>query len=358
MVSLLERKLIVVTGKGGVGKSTLACALGIAAAQQGQRTIVVELGDQYRLRELFATDGNDQDGPDAAGGIERSEHPNAGHRAHHAGRHHGEEIELQEALWSTSIDPDRALAEWLQTLTGRISARLLASSSTFQYFAAAAPGVKELVSMVKLRELCEGRGAAKSGSSDSSRERRGRPAYDLVVLDAPASGHALALLRSPQTFSTIVRVGPLAEQAQALRELLEDTKRSAYVAVTHASEMAVTETLELEEGLRVELDRDLDAVIVNGTMPRRFTRDELDRISNAADGQSQSASAGVMSSAAQMARAINDRARVQLAQIARLRRQRFAEGSPPVVLTVPFAFVQVLDLAAVRRISDRLARHL
>ena len=75
------------------------------------------------------------------------------------------------------------------------------------------------------------------------------------------------MLRSPQTFSAIVRVGPLAEQAQALRELLEDAQRSAYVAVTHASEMAVTETLELEEGLRRELDRDLDAVIVNGTMP-------------------------------------------------------------------------------------------
>lgn len=352
MVSLLERKLIVVTGKGGVGKSTVACALGLAAARKGRRTIVVELGDQHRLRDLFAADGSNQDGPDSAGGTELSEHPNAGHHAHYVGRHQSEEIELQEGLRSTSIDPDRALAEWLQTLTGRISARLLASSSTFQYFAAAAPGARELVSMVKLHELCEGRRATASGASDSRRERRSRSAYDLVVLDAPATGHALAMLRSPQTFSTIVRIGPLAEQAQALRELLEDAKRSAYVAVTHASEMAVTETLELEEGLRRELDRDLDAVVVNGTMPRRFTRKELDRIS-AAD--SQNASAGVTSSAAQMARTINDRARVQLAQIARLRRQRVAEGSPQVVLTVPFAFVQVLDLAAVRRISDRLA---
>ncbi|HTA97458.1 MAG TPA: ArsA family ATPase [Solirubrobacteraceae bacterium] len=351
MVSLLERKLIVVTGKGGVGKSTVASALGLAAAQRGLRTIVVELGAQRRLPDLFAADKTGQNGPDLAMRSGGSEHSRRGHRPD---RHDGDEIELQEGLWTVSIDPDRALGEWLQTLTGRISARLLTSSGTFQYFAAAAPGVKELMSMVKLRELCEERGETKSGSSDSSRERRGRKAYDLVVLDAPASGHALAMLRSPQTFSAIVRVGPLAEQAQALRELLEDAQRSAYVAVTHASEMAVTETLELEEGLRRELDRDLDAVIVNGTMPRRFTREELDRISAAAAGQNQGASAAVTSSAVHMARTINDRARVQLAQIARLRRQRFAGGSPPAVLTVPFAFVPVFDLDAVRRISDRL----
>jgi anion-transporting ArsA/GET3 family ATPase len=350
MVSLLERKLIVVTGKGGVGKSTVASALGLAAAQRGLRTIVVELGAQHHLPDLFAAHKTGPETSDQAVHAGGDEPASSGH---HSDRRDGEEIELQEGLWSTSIDPDHALAEWLQTLTGRISARLLASSSTFQYFAAAAPGVKELVSMVKLRELCEGRGVAKSGSGDSSRRRRGRMAYDLVVLDAPASGHALAMLRSPQTFSTIVRVGPLAEQAQALRELLEDTERSAYVAVTHASEMAVTETLELEEGLRVELDRDLDVVVVNGTMPRRFTREELDRISSAT-GQDRSANAEVASSAAQMARTINDRARVQLTQIARLRRQRFAGGSPPAVLTVPFAFVPVFDLDAVRRVSDRL----
>jgi anion-transporting ArsA/GET3 family ATPase len=350
MVSLLERKLIVVTGKGGAGKSTVASALGLAAARQGLCTIVVELSSQHHLPDLFAAEEIGPDGPGQAVHSDGGEHTDRGHRANH---HEGQEVELQEGLWSTSIDSDRALAEWLQTLTGRISARLLASSSTFQYFAAAAPGAKELVSMVKLRELCNGRSATKSESHDSSPGRRRRAAYDLVVLDAPATGHALALLRSPQTFSAIVRVGPLAEQAQEVRELLEDARRTAYIAVTHASEMSVTETLELEEGLRGELHRDLDAVIVNGTVPRRFTLEELGRISTAA-GRGQNANTAIRSSAAQMARTVNDRARGQLAQIARLRRQRFAEGSPPIVLTVPFAFVRIFDLEAVRRISDRL----
>ena len=101
--------------------------------------------------------------------------------------------------------------------------------------------------------------------------------------------------------------------------------------------MAVTETLELEEGLRRQLDRDLDAVIVNGTVPRRFTREDLERIALArSDGGDGATSAA--SDAVRMARAVNDRARVQLAQIARLRRQRSCTArSPPAVPDRAFA---------------------
>jgi anion-transporting ArsA/GET3 family ATPase len=317
MASLLERKLIVVTGKGGTGKSTVACALGLIAAGRGLRTIVVEVGDQRHIADLFGAESSRED-------------------------HHGDEIELQQNLWSTSLDPDRAMIEWLQTLTGRISARLLASSSTFQYFAAAAPGAKELVSMIKVRELCAGR------------------AYDLVVLDAPATGHALAMLRSPQTFAAIVRVGPLADQAVRVRELLADPRRTGYMAAAHATEMAVTETLELEQGLRRGLDRDLDAIVVNGTAPRRFTRTELERIAQLdvellaeCDSDAQ-----VLRGATQMALAVHERARVQQNQIARLRRLRFAPATQPGVLTIPLAFTRELDLQGVREISAQLERKL
>jgi anion-transporting ArsA/GET3 family ATPase len=331
MASLLDRKLIVVTGKGGTGKSTVACALGLIAARRGARTIVVEVGQQHHMPELFARE-TDAEHPDLIGGAQNADH---GHR--------GEVVELQERLSSTSIDPDRAMIDWLQTLTGRLSARLLASSSTFQYFAAAAPGAKELVSMMEVRGLCEGRG-----------ERKGSRGYDLVVLDAPATGHALAMLSSPRTFATIVRAGPLAEQAGAVRELLEDPGRTGYVAVAQGTEMAVSETLELEEGLRLHLDRDLDAVIVNGTLPRRFTRDELARVSVAA-ATADSALAG---SAGRVAHAVHERARVQQSQIARLRRQRFTEGRSPNVVTIPFVFTPELDLAGAWEIAERLERSL
>jgi anion-transporting ArsA/GET3 family ATPase len=335
MASLFERKLIVVTGKGGTGKTTVACALGLLGAQRGLRTIVAELGDQHRLPVLF---GHPQD------------------------QESGVEVALDDGLWSTSIDPDRALIEWLRTLGGRISMRMLAASSTFHYFAAAAPGAKELVSMIKVRELCEARSADKSESSDTQREARGRARpYDLVVLDAPATGHALAMLRSPQTFAAIVRAGPLAEQAQRVRELLEDPLRSGYLAVAQGTEMAVSETLELEEGLRRQLDRDLDAIVVNGTVPRRFTREELGRIAAATgDGAlvALGKSSSLASSAGRTANAVYEGARVQQSQIARLRRQYFAEDVPPEILTIPFVFASQLDLAGVRKIATRLERRL
>jgi anion-transporting ArsA/GET3 family ATPase len=323
MASLLERKLIVVTGKGGTGKTTVACALGLLAARRGLRTIVAELGDQHRLPAMFGQ-------------------PRAPES--------GVEVKLEPGLWSTSIDPDEALFEWLRTLGGRISVRMLAASSTFHYFAAAAPGAKELVSMVKVRELCEGQ-----------HRRKDRASYDLVVLDAPATGHALAMLRSPQTFAAIVRVGPLAEQAQGVRELLEDAQRTAFLAVAQGTEMAVAETLELEEGLRRHLDRDLDAVVVNGTVPRRFTREELGRVSSATgdDAQTEPDERAILAgSAGRMARSVYERARMQQSQIARLRRQRFADGMPPGVVTIPFVFSPELDLAAVREIAVGLARKL
>jgi anion-transporting ArsA/GET3 family ATPase len=340
MASLLERKLIVVTGKGGTGKTTVTCALGLLAARRGLRAIVVEFGDQHRLPALFG----------------RSQTPES-----------GMEVELEKDLWSTSIDPDKALFEWLRTVSGRISARMLATSSTFRYFAAAAPGAKELVSMVKVRNLCEAHTHDTLATSNDRREDRDdRRGYDLVILDAPATGHALAMLSSPRVFAGIVRMGPLAEQAQGVRELLEDRRLSTYVAVTHATEMAVTETLELEEGLRRQLDRDLSVVVVNGVLPRRFTREELARISAATEDRSPEEetegtlgeSTPLIIAAGRMARTVHQRARLQQAQIARLRRQRFAEGMPPGVVTLPFVFTPELDLAGVRELATRLDRRL
>ncbi len=216
--------------------------LGLLAAQHGLRVIVAELGEQGRLTDLF--------------GIPRDEA--------------GGEIELDENLFTISIDPDRALMEWLQSIGGPVAGRMLSSSSTFQYFAAAAPGAKELVSMIKMWELTRG-----------ERWRRRAAGYDLVILDAPATGHALGMLHSPWTFGSIARVGPIAGHTRELQQLLEDPARSGYVAVSHASEMAVSEVLAIQDGLRDKVRRELDTVIVNEVLPRRFSEPELQRIDRA-----------------------------------------------------------------------------
>jgi anion-transporting ArsA/GET3 family ATPase len=349
MSSLLDRKLIVVTGKGGVGKTTLSAALGLLAARRGLRTIVVQLG------------GAESDSG-AAGRL-------AALLGHAEAPAHGLEVELTEHLWGLSIDRDRVLAEWLRALGGRVPARVLTSSSSFQYLIAAAPGAREMLSMVKVWELAQDRrpgerGARAENAKASAKAPRGD--YDLVVLDAPATGHALALLRSPQLFSAIARVGPVARQARQVRELFEDPALTAYLAVAHATEMAMSETLELQEDLRAELGRELHAVVVNATLPRRFEREELHRIAGldgdlAAEtakagtpraGRRRASSPTVARSAGRAARAAHERARAQQGQIARLRRRGVE------VVTIPFTFQTELDLAAVQQIGDRLERRL
>src|SRR6185437_8795762 len=335
MGSVFDRELVVVSGKGGAGKSTLAAALALLAADRGLRTIVVEVGEQNRLRTLFGVDGAEA----------------------------SVETQLQDRLWSLSIDPDRALLEWLQSLGGRVSGRVLASSSTFQYFAAAAPGAKELVSMVKIWELTQGK------------RWRGRThGYDLVVLDAP------------RTFGAIARVGPIAAQAERLRQLLQDPTRTDYLAVAHASELAVTETLELQRRLGEQLGRGLRAVVVNGTLPQRFNPAELRQLSSLAaraelaalasggqgrakpptssrsrpqpqrpsrtSGMASSDGSATLSAASAAAHAVSERARAQHNQLARLRRRGFE------VTGVPFQFSGELDLSGVRRIAEHLRRKL
>ncbi|HEY2202734.1 MAG TPA: ArsA-related P-loop ATPase, partial [Solirubrobacteraceae bacterium] len=208
-----------------------------------------------------------------------------------------------------------------------------ASSGTFQYFAAAAPGAKELISMVKIWKLTQG-----------SHRRSG--GYDLVILDAPATGHALGMLHSPQTFGAIARVGPIASQTQRVRELLGDPARASYLAIAQPTEMAITETLELQDGLQQRLDRTLDAVVLNGTLPRRFSAAELLQIDRLEESNP------VMRSAALAARAVHDRARSQHNQLARLRRRRFE------VLPVPFIFTAGLDLTGIELIAGHLSKRI
>jgi anion-transporting ArsA/GET3 family ATPase len=352
MASALERKLIVVTGKGGVGKTTVSAALGLLGARRGLRTIVVEV--------TGGEAGNDAAGTGRLAAL----------LGHCEPPPHGVEVELQEGLlWGLSIDRDRVLAEWLRALGGRVPARVLTSSSSFQYLIAAAPGAREMISMVKVWELAQGRRPADRESRGKS-PAEGARGYDLVVLDAPATGHALAMLRSPQTFSTVARMGPIARQSGQVRELLEDPARSAYLAVAQATEMGVTETLELRESLRRELGRELHAVVVNGALPQRFDGGELQRIASlgggapsggraagARNGYRDAGADAVTRSAVRAAHAVHTRARTQQRQLARLRRGAGPHGSP-LVLKVPFLFRGELDLEAVQRIAKGLERGL
>src|SRR2546421_8377721 len=242
MPSIFDRNLIYVTGKGGVGRSTVAGALGLAAAERGRRTIVCEVAEQGRLPGVF---GRELEGP--------------------------VELELARGLFATSIDPQAALEEWLRTQVGGALVRLLGQSSAFQYFVAAAPGARELVTIVKVWELAQ-----------RERWKPGAEGYDLVVVDAPASGHGVGMLRTPKTYGDLARIGPIHKQADQVARFLRNPRRTGYVGVSLAEEMPVTETLEVDGALRGSVGGGLETIIVNGVYPRRFAKADVERLEAAA----------------------------------------------------------------------------
>ena len=233
------------TGKGGTGKTTVSAALGLIAARQGKRTMVCEVAEQSRVPNLFGRDG-------------------AGFS----------EVELAENLWAISVDPEHAREEWLKfQLRSGALAGVLNSSRIFSYLAAAAPGLAELVTVGKVWELAQ-----------LQRKTSKASPYDIVIVDAPATGHGVAMLRAPKTFREAARVGPVANQAGRIHEFLADPAETAVVAVALAEDMPVNETLDLGERLKEEMGQHIQSIVVNAVYPERFNGAEAEAIA-AADGK-------------------------------------------------------------------------
>jgi anion-transporting ArsA/GET3 family ATPase len=310
MAAILDKRLVFVTGKGGVGKTTVAAALGLAAATAGRRTIVCEVAQQERLSRVF--------GRKAVG--------------------YGETY-LAPDLYAISIDPERSLEEYLrQQVKPAPLYALLCDNRLFQYFAAATPGLRELVTIGKVWELAQ----------FERRDPRALP-YDLVIVDAPPTGHGLGILRTPRTFRDAARVGPVRRQADRIDSFISDPASTAIVAVALPEEMPVTETMEFERALRRQMGMELDSVVVNALYPERFSEAEAEQIEQAADS---GGSAGV--EAALRAALFEHRwARTQRSELERLRAQ-LRRG----VITLPFLFEPELDRLSFEALSAELERQL
>jgi anion-transporting ArsA/GET3 family ATPase len=307
--SLLDKRLVVVTGKGGVGKTTVAAALGLAAARRGKRTVVCEVAEQERLAPML--------GAAAAG--------------------HSEQ-QVSDGLFAISVDPERAKAEWLRyQLKSRTLAGVLGGSRLFQYLTAAAPGLSELVTIGKVWDLAQ------------LERRTGGSVFDLAIVDAPATGNALAMLTSPRTFASVARLGPVGRQAEKIDRFLRDGSSTGVLVTALPEEMPVNETIDFEQRLREELGMGVDRIVVNALHPARFSAKEARALEEAAN-----ASAGAVARAA-VAAALSEhrRARAEHAQLRRLRRA----ASAPVV-ALPRVFEPELGRDDLERLSAELERGL
>jgi anion-transporting ArsA/GET3 family ATPase len=229
---------------------------------------------------------------------------------------------------------EHALEEYLHERAGRVG-DLLTASRAFHAFAHATPGMRELMTVGKAWELAQ-----------DPRRISGHKPYDLVVVDAPATGHALGGLRTPKTFAEIARVGPIAHQGRTIDATLRDPAQTAVLAVALPEEMPVTETLDLRRRLPDAIGLELAGVVVNACLPERLGPRQARTVADAL------ASAGgkrVAHAALRTALSEHARASGQREQVARL-----AEGlgSPP--LELPYLFVETLDPEALSDLADRL----
>ncbi len=302
MPAILDHRLIFITGKGGVGKSTVAIALGMLGARRGLRTIVAELAAQSRVRRAFEQDGD--------------------------GAH---EVELAPGLFTISIDPQQAMDEYLRIKTGPLG-QALGSTRVFQAFAMATPGMRELLSIGKVWELAQ-----------LERKTQAAP-YDLVVVDAPATGHGVGILRTPQTFADIARVGPIARQGGIIAATIADPAFTGIVAVSTAEEMPVNETLLLRETLERE-GLELDAVILNALYPSRFDQDETDELSGVLTRTRSRLARSALSAA------LSEHAR---AEIQHEQRDRLARELGMPLIELPYVFCEQLGVDELESLADVL----
>jgi anion-transporting ArsA/GET3 family ATPase len=218
--------LVVVTGKGGVGKTIVSCALARARARAGGRVLLLELDARESLHRFLGC-------------------PPSG----------GEVVEVEANLEAQSLRPrevvDRLIEERVRP--GWIARRVLASV-IYEQFVQGAPGLREV--------------AALGYAMRAARGESGRgPAPDLVVLDAPASGHGVALLQAPSLLAEAIRSGPVGELAADVAAMIENREACALWAVSTLEDMALRETMELDDSLTAALGRGLDLLAINRVLP-------------------------------------------------------------------------------------------
>jgi anion-transporting ArsA/GET3 family ATPase len=313
VIDLLERKLVFVTGKGGVGKSTVAAGLALLAAQRGKRTLVCEVDAKGDLAAFFET-----------------------------GPIRFQPREIEAGLFAMAMDTEESLKEYLSiNLRLPVMARIGPLARIFEFVATAAPGVKEILTVGKL--------------AYEVRERH----YDLVVVDASPTGHIVGQLAAPQAINELVQVGLVRSQTGWMLDILSDPATTGLCIVATPEEMPVSETIELAQRVEQETSVNLAAVVVNRVLPELFGRGEekvFEQLAKPARMTALSAALnGPVEPIFEAARLAVTLRRTRAGHLDRLRRE-LGERVP--MLYVPYLFTRSHGLRTTHQVAEALGAEL
>lgn len=301
---LAERRLRFVLGKGGVGRSTVSIAMGLAVARAGGRALVVEVSGQQHLSHVFR----------------------------HAHIGHDRPVPLAHGLWGISVDAERATEEYL---VGQLRVKpvidLLTRSRAFHTFAQAAPGLPELVTIGKIWSL-------------AIQLEGDRPAWDAIVVDCPATGHGIALLETAGNVEDLAGGGPIRDQARRIQEVVQHPAATGIVVVALPEELAVSEAVEAAATLR-RLELPVAGAVLNAVRAHRFDEQDAAPLRAAAEG-----ARGPVREAALAALRLLEHAGDE-----REYAERLAAGSGLPVVELPLVVRRRLDLDAIGVLAGALA---
>jgi anion-transporting ArsA/GET3 family ATPase len=304
-MSLFEKKLVVIGGKGGVGRTTVAAAFAVAAARRGRRVLLCQTKSKERLSSLFGV---------APVGTELAR--------------------LRERLWAVNMTPQAALREYgAMVLRSQFIAKQVLENKVSRSFLRAVPGLEDYAMLGKTWY-------------HTTEVEDGRPKWDLVILDGPATGHIVTMLSIPQAILDAVPEGPLTRPAAATLALMRDPARAAMVLVTLAEDLPSNEAIELKQRVDATVKMPWGPLLVNQLYPPRFTQGPSARAVAALPEDVGDAELGPLVTSARTAqrrRALNEK------YLERLRRDL-----PLPQVQLPFLFAPRFDFAAVEELSRRL----
>jgi anion-transporting ArsA/GET3 family ATPase len=309
---LLSRRLVVLTGKGGVGKSVVGAALAVAAQERGKRVLLVEVAAPVEAARLLG-------GPPSQ----------------------GRETEALPGLFTVNLDPAAVMDEYVRHVVRlEMLVRRILDSPIYRRFFAAAPGLKELMVLGKIMVL------------EEARERLSKkPRWDLVVVDAPATGHGLAFLKVPLAASAAVPVGPIGHNARRVLGMLRDPGRTALVVVAIPEEMAVVEAVQFHRLAAEEIGMEPAALVLNGCHERRFTdEDEAEVLRLTSEGAEGELEPDVPLPAALRAA----RRQIRRRKLTHFYRTRLRRTLDTPLVSLPFLFREALGLEDVRLLARKL----